>query len=83
MLTLENGLHVQPVYLCSTTANCKNPSCRMDAEGFCCSHTTDKFFAKNPDSVKLLEELFNKFEITLYIDTDFTVKVIFEEKERK
>lgn len=81
MLTLENGLQVQPVYLCSTHANCKNPSCKLDMEDVC-KHTLDKFFAKHPDSVKLFEEFMKRFKPTVYFDTDATI-IIFEEVEEK
>ena len=83
MLTLENGLQVQPVYLCSTHANCKNPSCKLNIEDACkCKHTLDKFFAKCPDSVKLFDEFMKRFKPTVYFDTDATI-IIFEEVEEK
>ena len=79
MLALDNGLNVQPLYLCSQTANCKNPSCRLDMEDFC-KHTTDKFYAKNPESVKLFDEFFNRFKPTICFAADNTT-IIFEEIE--
>lgn len=80
----ENGLYLLPSYLCSGTAECMNPSCRLDMEDTC-SHTLDKFYARNPESVKLFEQLTEKFNLTIQNQKNLktgevSTTIIFEEK---
>lgn len=80
----ENGLELIPVYLCSRTAKCTNPSCRLDMED-ACNHTLDKFYARNPDTVELFEQLTTRFNLTIYNQHNFKTgeietKIIFEER---
>lgn len=81
MLTLENGLQVQPVYLCNNRSpHCKNASCKVDANS--CKHTLIDSYAKKYESVKLFDEFMKRFKPTVYFDTDATT-IIFEEVEEK
>lgn len=82
MLTLENGLQVQPVYLCNNRSpHCKNASCKVDVNS--CNHTLiDSYAKKKYESVKLFDEFMKRFKPTVYFDTDATT-IIFEEVEEK
>lgn len=81
MLTLENGLKVQPVYLCNNKSpHCKNASCKIDVSS--CKHTLNDIYAKDSESVKLFNDFMNRFKPTVYFDTDETI-IIFEEVEEE
>lgn len=81
----ENGLELIPVYLCSKTAECASPRCKLLEMEDPCHHTLDKFYARNPDTVKLFDELTDRFNLTIYNQHNFKTgeietKIIFEEK---
>ena len=80
----ENGINLTPYYLCDCNAECRNEMCKMDSDDVC-HHTSDQLHAKNPESVKLFEELTKRFNLAVYnqkdLKTDEVITtIIFEEK---
>ena len=79
MLTLENGIKIQPVYLCNDSSpHCKDPSCKVDAGS--CRHTLNDLYAKNSESVRVFNEFMKRFKPTIYFDANTATRIKSEVK---